>query len=291
MDFKYGYPVNTNDVRDTAALIFDIKGIGLKPGKKWMQLFLQRHPNITKRHAEIISKARASVTEPMIRKWFQELRQYLEEENAINILDNPARIFNLDETGLQLCPKTGVVLAPKNYRAMYDVASGQEKQSITVLCNVSTNGGIVPPFIVYPLQRISKEIVQSVPDEWGIGRSDSGWMTGETFLHYIKEIFLPSLLQNNILFPVLLLVEGHKSHINMDLHEFFVQNQIILYCLQPNTTHILQPCDVGIFGPLKAAWKTVVRNFKNKYNIQITRSNFAKIFAVFCAIYEKCGHS
>lgn len=229
---KVDYPVNTNDVRDTAAQIFDIKGIGLKPGKKWMQLFLQRHPNITKRHAEIISKARASVTEPMIRKWFQELRQYLEEENSIDILDNPARIFNLDETGVQLCPKTGVVLAPKNYRAMYDVASGQEKQSITVLCNFSANGGIVPPFIVYPLQRISKEIVQSVPDEWGIGRSDSGWMTGETFLHYIKEIFLPWLLQNNILFPVLLLVDGHKSH----NHKYGFER---ILCSKPNNSLLL----------------------------------------------------
>lgn len=49
--------------------------------------------------------------------------------------------------------------------------------------SISTaSGGIVPPFVVYPLQRISKEMAQSVPDDWGIGRSDSGWMTSATFL-------------------------------------------------------------------------------------------------------------
>lgn len=276
---KIGYPVNAKDVRETVANILEIKGSKIKPGKKWMQLFLKRHPQITKRHAEIISKARALVTEPMIRKWFQGLREYLQEENADDILNYPERIFNLDETGVQLCPKTGVVLAPKNYRAMYDVAPGQEKQSVTVLCNFSASGGIVPPFIVYPMQRISKELAQSVPDEWGIGRSDSGWMTGQTFLNYMKEIFLPWLHKKNIELPILLLVDGHKSHINMELHEFCIQNKIILYCLHPNTTHILQPCDVGIFGPLKAAWKTATRKYKHKNNAQITRSNFAKVFA------------
>jgi hypothetical protein len=297
---KIGYPVNASDVRETVAMICEIKGQkDLKPGKKWMRLFLNRHPHISKRHAEVISKARASITEPIIRKWFNVLHQHLQEENAGDILEDPKRIFNLDETGVQLCPKTGVILAPKNYRAMYDVASGQEKQCITVLCNFSANGETVPPFIVYPLQRISKEVAQSVPNDWGIGRSESGWMTGQTFFEYIKELFVPCLQKNEITLPVLLLVDGHKSHINLDLHEFCVKNKIILYCLHPNTTHILQPCDVGIFGPLKAAWKTAVRKHKIKNNVQITRSNFAKLFAeafessvtkgIICNAFKACG--
>lgn len=41
-----------------------------RPGKKWLQLFLNRHLKICKRQTEIISKARASVTEEMLRSWF-----------------------------------------------------------------------------------------------------------------------------------------------------------------------------------------------------------------------------
>jgi hypothetical protein len=33
-----------------------------------------------------------------------------------------------------------------------------------------------------------------------------------------------------------------------------IENNIILFCLPPHTTHRLQPCDVGAFGPLKKAW-------------------------------------
>ncbi|KAG6825662.1 hypothetical protein H0H93_000424, partial [Arthromyces matolae] len=33
------------------------------------------------------------------------------------------------------------------------------------------------------------------------------------------------------------------------------QENVILFCLPPHTTHRLQPCDVGAFSPLKRAWE------------------------------------
>lgn len=277
---KIGYSVNMDEVRDTVGKLFESRQAcpQRRPGRKWMKLYLRRHPSITKRHAEVISKARAAVTEHKIRQWFEELRQFLEDANSTDLMNNPDRIFNLDETGVQMCPKAGLILGPKNYRATYDIASGKEKECLTVLCNFSASGEIVPPFIVYPLKRISKEIVNSVPDDWGIGRSDSGWMTGQTFLCYVKEIFLPWVKSKNIELPILLLVDGHKSHISMELYDFCIENKIILYCLLPNSTHILQPCDVSIFRALKAGWKKAVTEFKHDQNKQITKTNFAQIF-------------
>ena len=70
-------------------------------------LFLKRHPEIKLKNTEILSKTRASVTGENIREWFKGLRAYLQKENALDILTEPARIYNLDETGVQLCPRTG----------------------------------------------------------------------------------------------------------------------------------------------------------------------------------------
>ncbi|KAG5877343.1 hypothetical protein JTB14_030714 [Gonioctena quinquepunctata] len=80
------------------------------PGKKWLKLFLQRHPKVTQRNTKIISKGRASVTEEGIRTWFRELEDYLISENVADILSYPEIIFNADETGLQTCPKSGKLL-------------------------------------------------------------------------------------------------------------------------------------------------------------------------------------
>ena len=48
--------------------------------------------------------------------------------------------------------------------------------------------------------------------------------------------------------------------------------------LYPNATHILQPCDVGIFRPLKRSWQTKVAEHAQKTSQAITKSNFAPLF-------------
>jgi hypothetical protein len=54
--------------------------------------------------------------------------------------------------------------------------------------------------------------------------------------------------------PVLLIFDGHGSHITDEMIELAVNNNIELLCLPAHTTHKLQPLDVGVFGPLQTAW-------------------------------------
>lgn len=115
-----------------------------RPGRKWLVLFLKRHPEISQRIPESINKARAMVTPERIRNWFQYVRNYLEEELALEIMDDPSRIFNADESGFQSCPKTGKVLGPRGFRNLYEIKLGNEKESVTVMCAFSANGSTVP---------------------------------------------------------------------------------------------------------------------------------------------------
>ena len=43
------------------------------------------------------------------------------------------------------------------------------------------------------------------------------------------------------------------------LVELARSNNVHLVCLPPHTTHLLQPLDVGVFGPMKAAWRTILK--------------------------------
>ena len=47
--------------------------------------------------------------------------------------------------------------------------------------------------------------------------------------------------------PVLLIQDGHVSHMSVELIELARANNIHLSCLPSHTTHILQPLDVGVF--------------------------------------------
>jgi hypothetical protein len=81
---------------------------------------LKRHPELTYKDAEGISMARGVITEESIRKWFRELEQHLKEQNALDILNDPNRIMNGDETSFCMCPKTGKVLAPRGWKNVYE---------------------------------------------------------------------------------------------------------------------------------------------------------------------------
>ncbi|KAF2903627.1 hypothetical protein ILUMI_02559 [Ignelater luminosus] len=82
------------------------------------------------------------------------------------------------------------------------------------------------------------------------------------------------LWHNEIPRPVLFFVDGHASHLTIDLSNFCSENQIILVALYPNATHVLQPMDVAVFHPLKDDWKTTCGLFSFDPNA----INYAKYF-------------
>ncbi|KAJ4433386.1 hypothetical protein ANN_15645 [Periplaneta americana] len=179
VDVKFGLPIKRHTLCET---IKDIITEDLemnanrkvpfkdnKPGRRWFESFMKRHPAVSERYAEGINRARANVTEDKIRNWFSELHDYLKEENALDILEDPSRMFNADESGFLTCPKTGKVLGPISYKNLYEIKSGNEKEAIIVLANFSACGSVAPPMVVFPLQGISKDIAAKLNETWEIG--------------------------------------------------------------------------------------------------------------------------
>lgn len=278
---KAGFPMHPDIVKDTVQTILknsqrENPFIDNRPGRKWLASYLKRRPSIMKQHAETMLKARAHVTEDTFRSWFTELRYFLNEKGVIDVMADSSRIFNADETGVQICPKTGVVLGPKGSKHLYEIASGAEKESITVLCNFSADGRALPPYVVFSYKRVPVHMTNSIPDDFRIGRSNSGWTQSSTYFEYVTKVFHPWLLENDIKFPVILFLDGHKSHLSMELCDFCNEKEIIMYCLPANAPHIMQPCH-AIFKPLKDNWRKLSRVQKQS-DINITKSNFATIF-------------
>ena len=88
-----------------------------RPGKYWFYGFLQRNPQLTERFPEKLTGGRATVTEAHIRKWFADIETYIvEEERAGDVLLDPHRVFNFDESHFLLAKKRGTVLGPVNYK-------------------------------------------------------------------------------------------------------------------------------------------------------------------------------
>lgn len=103
-------------------------------------------------------------------------------------------------------------------------------------------------------------------------------MDGPLYKDYIEHCFVPWLKSKNIKFPVLLLVDGHKSHYTYNVCKVCAENNIIQYALYPNSTHIIQPADVSVFKTLKSGWDREVYEWKRKSNHKaVTKAMFGNL--------------
>lgn len=279
---KKGFPLREYDVRISVKHFLDENPRANPfpqnfPQDGWMKGFLKRHPKITFRTPEGITSASSVVSETNIRKWFTEIETYLKEKGFYGILQDPSRIFNGDETCFLLCPKNKRVLAPKGSKNVYEIQH-HPKKNLTVMFTFSAAGVITPPMIIYAQSRITEKIRESVPDDWGIGCSENGWMKNELFYEYIGNVLYPFMRDSGTKFPVILFIDGHCTHLTYQISELCNKLQIILISLYPNTTRIMQPADVSAFKPLKNGWRAGVVKFQNENPGGIvSKENFAKI--------------
>lgn len=239
---------------------------------------MERHPNIKKKVTTNLPKAGANVTEQHLRTWFQEVVETLAEMgiDLATLLAMPPECFlNFDESGWELVAGNYTALCPQDAENAYCASVNNSKDSFTVMFGGNARGEIAPPLILYPGQRNTAEIAENTPAGWSVGFSEEGWQTAKTFYEYVVNILFKWLQQMKTTFPVLLFLDGHTSHISLELTEFCTKHNIILISLFPNATRILQPLDRSFFGPFKKIWTKMLHQFHiENRNARINKANF-----------------
>ncbi|KAH3847837.1 hypothetical protein DPMN_090169 [Dreissena polymorpha] len=74
-----------------------------------------------------------------------------------DLLTDPSRLYNADETGFPLCPKGGKVLSMKGAKHVYNYTSNNKSQ-MTVLACVSAVRHYIKPLIVYLCELFRKNV-------------------------------------------------------------------------------------------------------------------------------------
>ena len=202
-------------------------------------------------------------------RWYIELEQFL----LIHDLDGkPDCIWNCDESAFPLCPKSGKVLAPRGTKNVYRTCSGKKEQITTLVAS----GGIIPPFHIFPGERFSYNPLEGAVEGAYFGQSPNGWITTALFYGWIANHFATQIGPKR---PVVLLFDGHSTHIDLETSRFCKEKNISLFCLPAHSSHITQPLDVGFFKPLKLNWAHAVDTFRVTHIGQtVTKQVFARIF-------------
>jgi hypothetical protein len=78
--------------------------------------------------------------------------------------------------------------------------------------------------------------------------------------------------------PRVLICDGFGTHETLEVLEFCLCNNIMLCRLPSHTSHKLQPCDVGVFAPLKTAYRDQVERL-NRGGIDIVgKEHFTSLY-------------
>jgi hypothetical protein len=72
----------------------------------------------------------------------------------------------------------------------------------------------------------------------------------------------------------LLIMNGHTSHVAWEFFDYCLSNDIIPLCLPAHSTHLLQPLDVGLFGPLQRDYSTILDDWLESHGYGIHKGIF-----------------
>ncbi|XP_057316504.1 uncharacterized protein LOC130657532 [Hydractinia symbiolongicarpus] len=248
------------------------------PGKTWWNEFHKRHLiDVAIRKPDLLDRGRVRMANPVvINRHFLTLGNLLKSEN---LMDKPGTIFNVDESGMNLELRKGKVVIDRSQKHAYSQGKGS-REHVTVNCCVSPGGLMVPPFIIYEKSFPSGNYSANGPTDALYGKSDNGYMDEDLFFKWFTRLFVPKTKHVG---KRILIIDGHGSHINLNLIDAARENQVILYCLPPHTAHVLQPLDVGLYGPLKTYFSRItdkiqIARLGITRNGQISKTEFSAVF-------------
>ena len=138
---------------------------------------------------------------------------------------NPEAIYNMEETGVPLEPRSPKVVTAKGKKKMCYRTSGQKSQ-ITVIGCANATGQILPPYIIFAAKQLNALWTHN-GSRYAV--SNKGWVDQELFCYWLKVHFIPNIISHR---PLLLLLDGHSPHFEPNTIQHAQDNNIL-----PSTTH------------------------------------------------------
>ena len=236
-----------------------------RPGNDWWLGFMRRWPKLVERKPQHLPANRATaLTEGAVNAWILKVKMMVNEAGLGDLTTEELaqRMWNCDETAFATDVASKRVLARRGEKNVHETGGGSGREYITVLGCGSASGERLPPYVLYKGKNLWTTWTLGGPAGTYFNVSESGWMERPHFLEWFKKLFLPatsSILETG---PVILFMDGHASHINLELIRLARDCGVVLFCLPSHTTHALQPLDVGVYGPLKSRWGKILKEYK-----------------------------
>ncbi len=208
------------------------------------------------RRAVSIDDDRFNASSEVIVERFKHLRAL-----QIDRID-PRLIFNIDETGFGSSKrdKSGnyKVIVPSGFIGSPVTRERHESHFVSAIACISAAGEVLRPGL------ITKRLTDH-PDGEGMSyissvnryQSEKAFISRKIFGDYLRQVVFETIVNVRLLCKdpdrrAIIFFDGHKSHLIDELNAFAAHRNIIVYCLPPHSSHLIQSLDQGFFRRIKS---------------------------------------
>jgi hypothetical protein len=255
--------------------------------------FVKRHSQIDFMLARSLDTKRAIQTTEEIAKDFQKkLKNVIRKYNI-----DERNIWNMDETGYAIgaaISTSSKVIVPSSAKHSYRTG-GNLREWVSVIESVSATGDSTAPYLIFKgkvlLKRHLHQLEQAFPHGWSYGVSDNGWTDDfhavqwlewwERLTRPVQREDIDQLQWDKNVKPStyrLLILDGHGSHLTGAFIAHAVEQDIILCCLPPHTSHYLQPLDVGVFTGMKTKYRATIQARADTGRVSMSKDIFIELY-------------
>jgi hypothetical protein len=295
---QWGFGLSKQDVLNAVQDYVVVNGVkntfkNNRPGREWFRSFALRN-KLSLKKPELLegSRSRQSNDPFVVYDFYDQLTTVIKD---LKLEKRPDCIYNCDESGFRSDPTTTKVVTARGLPAKR-VTGGNARKTTTVLACVSADGNKLPPLILHKGKRLWNNMFGDAGyTGTSYAVSDNGWMTEDVFLNWFKNQFIIQVTER----PVLLLYDGHLSHVGVSLIKLAIESGVTILKLPPHTSHMLQPLDVSVFKGVKQKWDAMLAEWaRHNYGKSLPKSAFANILGqvwkgvkpeVIQKGFEKCG--
>ena len=288
---ELGYGYSTVQLQYIAGDLAHV--LGKRPSNKalskiWLSGFLYRWSDRITRFLDsdstsLKSNHTKSSSRETIDEYHINLKTILEE---YELQDKPQFIYNLDETVIQSENTPPDLVTPRKNKLQAITLPRSTAFTTTMIACVNGVGKSIPPYFVFKGKHSDPKLMNGASLGAKGVMSDSGWSTSRIFRYYLEYHFLPHVRKaSDKKQPILLIYDGHPSHVSSHINEWANSNNVILFVLPAYTSHFLQPLDVSVFGPFKKYYYSECAAYM-KSNIGQTITRY-EVCEMACKAYLK----
>ncbi|GBP64917.1 hypothetical protein EVAR_49210_1 [Eumeta japonica] len=159
-------------------------------GAPLFKSFIERNPKLSFRQAEGLSVARAKgLSREEVNNFYDLLNKVLTEND---LLDKPERLYNMDESGIQLNNKPGKGIAKEGAKVVNSVTSAEKCKTMTIVGCCDAIGNFFPPVLIIKGVNKKPEFEEGFPMGSKVYMNKkSAYINAALFYKRLTEHFIP----------------------------------------------------------------------------------------------------